>query len=88
MLFIVTLFVIACKSSRPVTQLAEPDPGESAWRTVCSRCHGLGDANPRSYPAAEWPRIVQKMQDRKGGHQFTDEQKDIITKYLVAHAAN
>ena len=73
-----------CSASKKATVTA--NPGEMAWKTACSKCHTLDDANPRGYPASQWPRIVNKMQNKKGGNQFSDEQKALIIKYLMDNA--
>ena len=72
-----------CNTSK---KAATSDPGEIAWRKACSKCHPLDDANPRGYPASQWERIVNKMQNKNGGNQFSDKQKDLIIKYLMANA--
>jgi cytochrome c553 len=76
----------ACSSSKKTTTIVTSSPEETAWRTACSKCHTLDDANPRGYPASQWPRIVNRMQNKNGGNQFSDEQKDLIIKYLIANA--
>lgn|GEM_PF-4737545 len=82
---IITVCVLSdgCNTSKKVTTT---DPGEKAWRKACSKCHTLDNANPKGYPASQWPRIVNNMQNKKGGNQFSDEQKDLIIKYLMANA--
>ena len=75
-----------CSTSKKAAVTVIPSPEETAWRTACSKCHSLDDANPRGYPASQWPRIVNKMQNKKGGNQFSNEQKELIIKYLVANA--
>jgi len=75
-----------CSTSQKVAATVTQSPEETAWRIACSKCHTLDDANPRGYPASQWPRIVNKMQNKNGGNQFSDEQKDLIIKYLVANA--
>jgi len=76
----------SCSTSQKTTATVTPSPEETAWRTACSKCHTLDNANPRGYPASQWPRIVSNMQNKNGGNQFSDKQKDLIIKYLVANA--
>ena len=85
---IILAFILSnsCSTSKKGVAAVVPSAEETAWRTACSKCHTLGDANPRGYPASQWPRIVNRMQNKKGGNQFSDEQKDLIIKYLVANA--
>ena len=75
-----------CNTSKKAASLVTQSPGEIAWRTACSKCHSLDDANPKGYPASQWSRIVNRMQNKKGGNQFSDEQKNLIIKYLMDNA--
>jgi|GEM_PF-6768950 hypothetical protein len=61
-------------------------PEARTWYKVCSRCHTISQAIPKSCRASYWPKVVDKMQNIKGGNQFTDAQKALILKYLVAGA--
>jgi len=95
-LFILSIFcfsVVACGRMNDTIVQDNPvyrhgSPEERTWRKVCSSCHSIADANPRGYPAAQWPRVVDKMQNKKGGNQFTDKEKALILKYLIAGASN
>jgi mono/diheme cytochrome c family protein len=80
--------IIACakKGATTSTSVAST-PEESAWRTNCSKCHGLsGKHDPKAHTASEWVGVVDRMQKKRGGNQFTDEQKAQILKYLSANA--
>jgi cytochrome c5 len=89
----ISLAAIACgkkavsgDSSTPTPAVAST-PEESVWRTQCSKCHGItGRKGPKSHTAVEWVDIVNRMQAKKGGNQFSDEQKAQIMKYLSANA--
>jgi hypothetical protein len=87
-LFVLSFSLITCSRKGGVTDSTyKPASREEAvWHTVCSKCHSIDDANPCFYPAWDWPRIVDIMQQKKGGNQFTDRQKSLILKYLVARA--
>ncbi len=79
------LFVlISC--SKKTAGTASMSPEESAWHTACSKCHSLRKSDPKKLTAEKWPAMVDKMQNKKGGHQFTDEQKALILVYLKANA--
>jgi len=83
--FLLVLFtVVSCsKKSTPDTAMS---PEQSAWHTACSKCHNLRKSDPKKLTAEKWPAMVDKMQNKKGGHQFTDEQKALILVYLKANA--
>ncbi|HEV7232269.1 MAG TPA: cytochrome c [Bacteroidia bacterium] len=83
-----SLAIIACaKKGVPTSTPVASTPEESAWRTNCSKCHGLdGKHNPKAHTAAEWVGVVDRMQKKRGGNQFSDEQKAQILKYLSANA--
>lgn len=85
-ILIVGVLSEGCNTSKNTTATVALSPEETAWRTACSKCHTLDNANPRGYPASQWPRIVNNMQNKKGGNQFSDQQKELIIKYLVANA--
>jgi cytochrome c5 len=90
---IVCLAAVACGKKAVSNGATAPTPAvaatpeESVWRTQCSKCHGItGKKGPKSHTAAEWVDIVNRMQAKKGGNQFSDEQKAQIMKYLSANA--
>jgi hypothetical protein len=86
-LFVLSFSVVTCSRKGGMTESScKPSREEAAWHTVCSKCHSIEDANPSFYPAWDWPRIVDIMQRKKGGNQFTDSQKALVLKYLVARA--
>jgi hypothetical protein len=66
--------------------VATMSPEESVFRTVCSKCHGLGKADPSRHTVDEWVKIVDDMQRKKGGNQFTDDEKTQILIYINARA--
>jgi hypothetical protein len=82
-LFILCALVACSKKSVPVAAMS---PEQATWHTVCRKCHNLRKSDPKKLTAAKWPAMVDKMQNKKGGHQFTDEQKAQILVYLIANA--
>jgi hypothetical protein len=87
-LAVVSLSIISCGKKGGATESAytPASPEEGAWHTNCSKCHSLKRADPVSHTAAEWTSIVNKMQSKRGGNQFSDDQKALIMKYFAAHA--
>jgi len=90
-LFVCTLLsfaIIACgkKGGATDSTYTPATPEEGAWHTNCSKCHSLKRATPSGHTATEWTSIVDRMQKKRGGGQFTDEQKVLIMKYLIAGA--
>ncbi len=87
-LSIISLVIISCgkKGGATDSTYTPATPEEGAWHTACSKCHNIKRATPSGHTAAEWTTIVDKMQNKRGGHQFTDEQKVLILKYLSAGA--
>jgi hypothetical protein len=76
--------IIACgkKGGATDSTYVPASPEEGAWHTSCGKCHSLKRATPSGHTTAEWAKIVDKMQKKRGGNQFTDEQKTLILKYL------
>jgi hypothetical protein len=76
--------IVAC--SKKSTTATDMSPEQATWHSVCSKCHNLRKSDPKKLTADKWPAMVAKMQNKKGGHQFTDEQKAQILVYLTANA--
>ena len=55
--------------------------GKEVFGNSCVRCHKLKD--PTKFTKEEWPKLVGKMQKRA---KITDEQKEMIVKYVVFEA--
>jgi len=87
-MIVTSLFIlIACLAcSKKSTPAAAMSPEQATWHSVCGKCHNLRKSDPKKLTAAKWPAMVDKMQNKKGGHQFTDEQKAQILIYLTANA--
>ncbi len=87
-LCIISFSIISCGKKGGATESAytPATPEEGAWHTNCSKCHSLKRADPKSHTIAEWTPIVNKMQSKRGGNQFTDDQKAQIMKYFAANA--
>ena len=81
---IVLLCLLSCCRSGSMSDSARLE--EKTWRRVCSSCHPIEDANPNFYPAWDWPRVVDKMQNKKGVKQFSDKEKALVLKYLTSKA--
>jgi len=63
------------------TQLDSLKMGKEVFENSCVRCHKLKD--PTRFTKEEWPKLVGKMQKRA---KITDEQKEMIIKYVVSEA--
>jgi hypothetical protein len=87
-LSILTLTIISCgkKGGATDSTYVPASPEEEAWHTNCSKCHSLKRATPAGHTSAEWSKIVDKMQHKRGKEHFTDDQKVLILKYLNAGA--
>ena len=62
--------------------------GAAAFQQVCSACHGLPD--PRQHTAAQWPRVVHRMEYHMSsyGMRLPDAKTiQAINHYLESHAA-
>ena len=62
--------------------------GAAAFQQVCSACHGLPD--PRQHTAAQWPRVVHRMEYHMSsyGMRLPDSKTiQAINHYLESHAA-
>ncbi len=90
-LFVLISTLVACGGiynatipDNPVYKRSSPEA--LTWYKVCSRCHTISQAIPKSCRASYWPKVVDKMKNKNGGNQFTDKQKALILKYLIAGA--
>jgi hypothetical protein len=83
-LILFAFIIYSC--GKHATATAPSSPEESLFRTTCSKCHGLGKADPAKHTQTEWVKIVEKMQHIKGKMQFTDDQKAQILVYINARA--
>lgn len=73
------LFAKTPNDSIPKNALDSIKFGKQLYETSCVRCHRLKE--PTRYTAQEWPELVNKMQNRA---KITDEQKNIMLRYLLA----
>jgi hypothetical protein len=84
-LFLISCAIYACGKAGSTSNTATVmTPEEQLCRTTCTKCHGF--KNPNKHTAAEWPRVVDEMQNKRRGHNFTDEDKARILIYLTANA--
>ncbi len=60
------------------------DQGAKLLSLYCTQCHEL--PNPHMHRAEEWPSVVENMQDvmrSRGKPELADNEKKIITNYLI-----
>ena len=59
-----------------------PGPGKAIAQRMCVACHGLEVVTAKRATPEDWASTVQLMVSR--GAEGTDEEVDILTKYLAA----
>ena len=77
----------AMKAIMPGSIPSPQSRGAIAFMNICSRCHALPD--PKSYSAAQWPKIVAWMRSNMrvmGKGTMTDKEEKEILSYLTSNA--
>ncbi len=69
------------------TIAAEPDPGETLYRSRCGLCHQLPE--PNMLTAKQWRIVLETMQKRMGHIEMpplSKSEREQILGYLGKHA--
>jgi len=85
-LFVVTLFFVACASGPAVApEPADPGlkPAQAVFESKCSLCHGIDRPLGKNKSPAEWSETVTRMQ-KKATDKISDADVKAIVAYLNA----
>lgn len=86
---VLVLLIAGFMPARLFAQVELPDPhspGAGLVTGYCTECHGVPD--PASHPAAEWPAVVERMQNwriTKGFGPIPDKDLAPLVAYLQKH---